>query len=131
MSLEGNIGQPKAGSTNVERRKYPRFKVNLPIKYCRVDFDALEELIGRALNISEGGLEIHLSESLEAGQRLTLKLFLSGGSEPNTFESLAEIVWADFNAGGQWGNWRYGVRFVEVSPDNINKLKSFIQGLSK
>ena len=131
MLQEGNIGQPKLGSTNVERRKYPRFKINLPIKYCRVDFDALEELTGQALNISEGGLEIQLSESLEVGQQLTLKLFYSGGSEPNIFEVLAEIVWADFNAGGHWGNWRYGVRFVEVSPDNIDKLKNFIQSLSK
>ncbi len=131
MSQEGNIGQSKSGSTNAERRKYPRFKISLPIKYSRVDYDVLEELKGRALNISEGGLEIHLSESLEVGQQLVLKLLYSVGSAPNMLEVLAEIVWADFNVGGQWGNWRYGVRFVEVSPDNMNKLKNFIQSLSR
>ncbi len=131
MIQEGNAEQPQSGSTNVERRKYPRFKVNLPITYCRVDFDAPDEATGRALNISEGGLEIHLSESLEVGQQLTLKLFCSAGPVPNAIETLAEIVWADFNVGGHWGDYRYGVRFVEVSSDNLNKLKDFIQSLSK
>jgi len=130
MKQEGSDERPPFDTARVERRKYPRFKVDLPITYCRVDFDALDELTGQVLNVSEGGLEIHLSENLEVGQQLTLKLFYSAGSEPNTIEALAEIVWADFNVEGHWGNCRYGVRFIEVSSDNLKKLKDFILTLS-
>ena len=131
MTPEEKSDPPKLGTPKVERRKHPRLKVNLPIEYRRVEFDAVDQFTGRVLNISEGGLEIHFSESMEVGQQLTLKLFCSTEPEPNTIGGLAEIVWAEFIPGGEWGDYRYGVKFVELSPDEGKKLKDFILSLSE
>ena len=44
-----------------EKRKYPRFDVDLPIKYSRGSFFFK---YARAVNASEGGLLLHLPEEL-------------------------------------------------------------------
>ncbi|PIV20587.1 MAG: hypothetical protein COS40_11785, partial [Deltaproteobacteria bacterium CG03_land_8_20_14_0_80_45_14] len=86
---------------------------------------------GRALNISEGGLLIYFPEQMEIGQHLRLKLFFSLGSELNTIEMLAEVVWMDIHLGKDWGDYRSGVKFIDVSSEDIRKLENFLMHLSK
>ena len=78
------------GTLNVERRKYPRFSVDLPIEYYRMDKPAGSR--GRALDINEGGLLIYFSERMETGQRGRLRPFFSIGSGLNTIELLSEVA---------------------------------------
>lgn len=117
------------GILNVERRKYPRFSVDLPVEYYRID--STTGLAGRAYNFSEGGLLIYFQEQMEIGQRLRLRLFFSMGSKLNTIELLVEVVWVDIHIDEGWGDYRSGVKFVDISPDDITKLKSFLKGLSQ
>ena len=117
------------GIVNFERRKFPRFSVDLPIEYCRIDTPV--HLTARTLDIGEGGLLIYFSERMEIGQRLTLKLFFSMGSKLNTIELLVEVVWVDMHLDDKWGDYRSGVKFADISPEDMTTLKNFLISLSQ
>lgn len=107
-----------------EKRKYPRFNVDLPIKYGR---NNLFTKHGRAVNASEGGLLVNLPEQMEIGQNLALQLFFPSRSEFNTIETSIKVVWMRIHLRKDWAwDYRTGVRFVDISPENITKLKSFL-----
>ena len=116
------------GILNVETRKHPRFSVDLPIEYYRIDKPAGSR--GRALDISEGGLLIYFSERMEIGQRLRLRLFCSIGYELNTIELLSEVAWVDMGTGEDLGDYRTGVKLADISLDDMTKLKTFLISLS-
>ena len=120
--------KPRYGTVNFERRKYPRFNVDLPIEYYRIDSPISHA--GKALNISEGGLLLSFPEQMDIGQYIRLKLFLSLGSELNAIEVLAEVVWMDIHQGKDRGDYRCGVKFIDISPEDMTKLKTFLRSLS-
>ena len=111
-----------------ERRKYPRFNVDLPIEYFRIDSSI--SYTGRAINVSENGLLIYFPERMETSQYLKLKLFFILGSDLNTIEVLAEVVWRDIHLGEKWEGYRTGVRFVDISQEDLDRLKNFLRSLS-
>lgn len=117
------------GIVNFERRKHPRFNIDLPIEYSLLPSPVSHP--GRALNASEGGLLVYLSEKVEMSQLLQLKLFSPSGSELNGVELIAEVVWMDIHLGKDWGDYRCGLRFVDISPEGLNKLQRFLRNLSE
>jgi c-di-GMP-binding flagellar brake protein YcgR len=117
------------GIVNFERRKHPRFNIDLPIEYSLLPSPVSHP--GRALNASEGGLLVYLSEKVEMSQLLQLKLFSPSGSELNGVELIAEVVWMDIHLGKDWGDYRCGLRFVDISPEGLNKLQRFLRSLSE
>jgi c-di-GMP-binding flagellar brake protein YcgR len=119
--------KPRYGTVNFEKRRHPRFNVDLPIEYARSDLVVNH---GEALNVSEGGLLVYLPEKMEVGQHLSLKLFFSSGFEFNTIETLVQVVWMDIHLGEDWGDYRAGVKFVDISPRDLEKLKFFLRSLS-
>ena len=117
------------GVVNLERRKYPRFSIDLPIEYHLLP--SSPSFTGRALNSSEGGVLVYLSQSIEIGQRLKIKLFFASGSGLSSIEVLAEVVWMDIHLGEDWGDYRCGVKFLDISSEDIDQLKNFLRSLSK
>jgi hypothetical protein len=65
---------------------------------------------------------------MEVGQHLSLKLFFS--SELNTIEMLVQLVWMDIHLGEDRGDHRAGVKFVDISPGDLEKLRNFLRSLS-
>jgi c-di-GMP-binding flagellar brake protein YcgR len=129
MEKEKEQTESHIGIVNLERRKYPRFTVNLPIEYHRLDSST--RYTGRVLNASEGGLLLYLPEQMEMGQDLKIKLFFTSGVELNTVELLAQVVWTDIHLGKGWGDYRTGVKFIDISSENLNQLKNFLRSLSQ
>ena len=128
MEKEKKEAKRHIGILDLERRKYPRFKINLPLDYYRVETPAGQT--GRAENASEGGLEIYFPEEMQIGERLKLKLFFSSSeTELNTIEALAEVVWIDILSGD--GEFRSGVKFVDISPEDLVRLKDFLESLTR
>ena len=115
------------GTVNFERRKHPRFNIDLPVEYYQIDSTTHHN--GQAINASAGGLLLYLPEQMEIGQYLTLKLFFTSGSELNTTEMLVKVVWVDIHLEKDWGNYRTGVRFIDISPEDMTKLKNFLRSL--
>ncbi len=119
--------KPRYGTVNFEKRKHPRFSVDLPIEYDRTDVSVKQ---GHATNASEGGLLVYLPEQMEIGNHLKLKIFFTMGSELHTVKTLVEVVWTDIHLGEDWGDYRTGVRFVEISTEDLSKLKKFLKNLA-
>ena len=127
MEEERTEEKRRIGILDLERRKYPRFKVNLPLDYSRVNTQIARS--SRALNASEGGLEIYFPERMEVGDQLKLKLFFSSESQLNTITAIAEVVWIDILSGN--GEYRSGVKFIDVMPEDFAKLKAFLKDLTR
>jgi dolichyl-phosphate-mannose--protein O-mannosyl transferase len=68
---------------------------------------------------------------MEINQHLRLKFAFSSGPELNTIEVLAEVVWKDIHLGKGWGDYRCGVKFIDIHPEDMAKLKSFLGSLSQ
>jgi c-di-GMP-binding flagellar brake protein YcgR len=117
------------GTVNLERRKYPRVTVDLPIEYRRVDSSVRQT--GRSQNAGEGGLLLYAPEEMVIGQELMIKLFFSSGVELNTVEMVAQVVWRDMDLGQGPGDRRAGVKFIDISSENLEKLKNFLRSLSR
>jgi c-di-GMP-binding flagellar brake protein YcgR len=117
------------GVANLERRRHPRFSIDLPIEYHLIP-PSLSHT-GRALNASEGGLLVYLSQQIEIGQHLKIKLFFASGSHLNSIEVLTEVLWVDIHLGKDWGDYRCGVKFMEISPEDLDRLKIFLRNLSE
>ena len=127
MKKEEKETKLRYGTVNFEKRKHPRFSIDLPVEYSRTDLFVKH---GRAINASEGGLLLYLPEQVEIGQCLRLKLFFSVGPELKAIEAIVEVVWVDIHLGEDWGDCRTGVRFVEISTEDMGKLLIFLKSLS-
>jgi DNA-binding response OmpR family regulator len=68
-------------------------------------------------NISEGGMALTSSVSLQVGERITLKVTLPGLDGATTFN--AEVCWSDMSG-------RLGVEFVQVSRTAKEALQSWL-----
>ena len=128
MTKEGKEPKPRYGTVNFERRKHPRFSVDLPIEYSRIDSSISHT--GKTLNINEGGLLIYFPEKMDLSQYLRLKLFFPLGSKLTDIEVLAEVAWTEVRLGETRGDYRCGVRFIDISPESMTKLANFLKGLS-
>ena len=119
--------KPHIGIVNLERRKNPRFSIDLPIEYQLIP--PTLSYTGRVLNASEGGLLIYLPQHVDVGQHLRIKLFFASGSQLNSIELVAEVVWMDIHLGKEWGDYRCGVKFIDIHSDDLGKLKNFLKSL--
>ena len=120
--------KPGYGTLSFEKRRYPRFSVDLPVEYTRKDLVVKQ---GRVINASEGGLLANFPEQMEIGQHLRLKLFLTSGSELNMMEIVNQVAWMDIHLGEVWGDYRCGVKFIDISPEDMSKLKNFLGSFSQ
>ena len=130
MNKEQRGPEPSSRVTDSERRRYPRFSVDLPVEYWEIE--KFRSRHGQAINISQGGLLLRLPEPLEAGQVVGLTIFITPGPNLDTIEALAqvEVVWHDGHLEKD-GPYRVGVKFVDVSPEDMNKLKNFLNTLTE
>lgn len=124
--MEENKLKPRTGVAKIEERQHPRFLLNLPVEYYRVNSDVNQA--GYTVNASESGLMLNLPEKLEVGQLLKIKLFFSFGPDINSIEILSQVVWAD-HSGGEEG-YRSRVKFIKVSAEDLNRLVNFLQKLA-
>jgi c-di-GMP-binding flagellar brake protein YcgR len=127
VEKEGKKPGTRYGTVNFEKRKYPRFNIDLPVEYARSTLSVKQ---GRAFNVSQGGLLLYLPERLELGQELTLKLFFPSGTALETVETLVQVVWIDIQLGETGGDYRTGVCFVDISAEDLDKLMRFLKSLS-
>lgn len=115
------------GTVNLEKRRHPRLNVDLPIEYSRRDLVIKH---GRVINASEGGLLVYFPEYMEIGQSLRMNFFFPSSPGLNVIEMVTQLVWMDIHLGETWGDYRCGVRFIDIPPEDTTKLKKFLRSLS-
>jgi c-di-GMP-binding flagellar brake protein YcgR len=130
MKKEKREREPYSAANDFERRRYPRFSVALPVEYWQIDKSKSRP--GQTINISAGGSLLRLSEPLEIGQVVGLTLFITSGPDFDTIEGVAqvEVVWQDTPVGKD-GTFRVGVKFVDISPEDMDKLETLLDTLAK
>ena len=109
---------------NLERRKHPRFSIDLPAEYWPVNIS--KSRLGRTGDISEGGVLLYLPEKIAIGQNIGVKIFIDTGFESKTIEAIGKAVWYDSHFGKKDYYHRSGVKFVDISAENIDELKNIL-----
>jgi len=87
---EEETTKPNFGTVNFERRKHPRFSINLPVEYWKIDRSI--SALSRTGDISEGGLLLYISEPIEVGQELNLKLFFNSDPGFKSIEARVQVA---------------------------------------
>jgi hypothetical protein len=108
-----------------ENRRDPRFDIRLPIEYHRI-----KPSLAHTGNISESGLLVYFPEEMDVSQYLRLKLYFTLGPELNTIMVSVKAVWMDYHLSKEQEYYPYGVKFVDISPEDRTKLRNFLRSLS-
>ena len=96
-----------------ERRRYFRCPVEIPATICK---PPASEIHGRTMNISEGGIAVATSVSLEPGIKVQVQFTLPGHETP--FAVDATICWS---------NETYlGLQFTSLTPDLTSELQEWL-----
>ncbi len=119
----------KMGVLAIEKRRHPRFSVELPLDYARVD--GKETLGGMVANASEGGLLVYLPERIELGALLRIEIFYVKGLELDTIKAVGRVVWSDMAARESWGEHRYGLQFENIDEKDFNRLSTLLKEVGK
>ena len=106
-----------------ERRMHPRFMVELPVEYRRTTDPRLRP--GHTVNFSEEGLMVLVSEQIEMGESLAMKIYFSDPSGLVTIAATVRVIWADMEP-KENGYYRFGMRYVDISPADMETLKGFL-----
>jgi hypothetical protein len=119
----------KRGIVAIERRKFPRFNLELPLDYVRIDDNG--NYGGIVANASELGVLAYIPEKIRIGTILRTEIFYAKGLELDSIKSVAEVVWADLPARKTWGEHRYGLQFKSIDRKNLNKLRNLLKEAGK
>lgn len=97
-----------------EMRRYYRCPLQIPVL---VSGATRSEFMANSMNISEGGMALVSSVSLQVGERVTLKITLPGTESPVQIKS--EVCWTDETG-------RVGLEFVQVPATVVAGLQSWL-----
>jgi len=104
-----------------EKRRHPRFYLNLPIEFRVVDAPSVHGAM--IVNASETGLLIQSTSNLSVGTRLNIAVLFSKEFELANFEVSAEVVWKKIYSDERQKMYQLGLRFIKISEENRQKLK--------
>ena len=124
-----SVSQAKMGVLAIEKRRHPRFSVELPLDYVRLN--GKETYGGIVANASEGGLLVYLPERIEIGALLKIEIFYVRGLELDTIKIVGKVVWADLASRESWGEHRYGLQFEYIDEKDFNRLTTLLKEVGK
>ena len=127
-NVRANARQSKAKSKEgifiVERRRDPRFTLELPMDYS---IESVDRYGGVAANASKGGLLVYLPEAIVVGTSLRIEILFAEESELNSIRAIAKVVWSDLAPREIWGEYRYGLEFDSFQEGDLQKLKRLLK----
>lgn len=107
-----------------EKRKHPRFYLNLPIEFRVKDAPSVHGAM--VVNASETGLLMQSSNNVPVGTTLNIAVLFSKGFELANFEVLAEVVWTKIHSDEGQKVYQSGIRFIKVLVEDHQKLKHLL-----
>ncbi len=119
----------KLGVLAIEKRRHPRYSVEFPLDYARVE--EKETYGGMVANVSEGGLLVYLPQRMEIGTVLKIEILYVQGLEFSTIKAIAKIVWSDLAAKESWGEYRYGLQFLQIEENDYTRLINLLKEIGK
>ena len=117
--------QDNTDNNIVERRQFPRYAVRYAAKVYLDD----KMLCGTIIDISKGGIGILLPKKFDIGNILDIGIRnLLNEKAINDIRFKLKIVW--INKVDIEGMYRAGLEIIEISEDNLEKLRKNIIELS-
>ena len=117
---------------NRERRRYPRFFIDLPLEYRMMRDSRLRGAI--VVNAGRGGFLIETVRDIRVGTELSITVLFSKGFELANFKAVAKIVrkepYSKENSNGTqyWEGYQYGSEFIQISDEDRWKLNWLLGG---
>ena len=109
-----------------ERRKYPRFSIDLPLEYQVSSSPKAHG--GLVLNASEAGLLLYSTGDMSIGTKLKITVLFPKGYELANFVVTGEIIWKDSDQSKERETHRYGLKFIEIGQEDRWKLRRVLNG---
>ncbi len=116
--------KPREGIFIVERRRDPRFILELPMDYS---IESVDRYGGVAANASKGGLLVYLPEAIVVGTSLKIEILFAKGSGLNSIRAIAKVVWSDLAPREILGEYRYGLEFESFQEGDLQKLRKLLK----
>ena len=107
-----------------ERRKYPRFSVELPLDYS---IDNEEHYGGVAADSSRGGLVAYFPVAIPVGTSLRIEIIFADGFELSSVKARAKVIWSHWVPKVVWGEYEYGLEFEKLQEKDVQKLKTLLR----
>jgi len=101
------------------RRRYPRYRTDIPLQAVVLRDDGYVELRGRCSDIGEGGLGAVLTDDLLPGEVVSLQFAVPEQGEPLTVRAIVR-----YRKG-----LVHGFEFLGLSSDQRQAVKNLCQGL--
>jgi len=76
-------------------------------------------------------LLVYLPERMILGTVIRIQIFYVRELEFNMIKAVAKIVWSDMAAKESWGEYRYGLEFLSIDKENLNKLMTLLKEVGK
>jgi hypothetical protein len=112
----------------VERRKHPRFNVELPLDFS---IENKDHYGGVAVNASRGGVIVYLPIAIVVGTSLNIEIIFVKGFELNSIKVRAKVIWSGLAPKVIWGEYRYGLEFEKFQEGDLQKLKALLREAGK
>ena len=109
-----------------EQRKFPRYRLADELACYLIQ---MEEISGRAVDISAGGLCVATPESFEDDSYLLVHVTLPGDSQE--IEARGRVVWCKRreslpNSMGYDLRYRVGIEFTEIDETSRQRISKFV-----
>ena len=109
-----------------EKRKFPRFLIDLPLEYREVETSHTRG--GIVINASEGGFLIESVNDIPIGTKLNIAVLFPKWFELADFRLVAETLWKEPLWKDDWTGYRYGLNIVQILEEDQTKLKLLLGG---
>jgi hypothetical protein len=116
----------KMSSGRGEKRKYPRFLIDLPVEYQEAETSHARG--GIVINASEGGFLIESVKDIPIGTKLNIAVFFPKWFELADFRLVAETLWKEPLWKDDWTGYRYGLNIIQILDEDQTKLKLLLGG---
>ncbi len=107
-----------------EKRKFIRLELPIEVKY-RISIDPVVENKSLSKDISAGGLRMILKEKLPPGLLLEIKINIP--DDERLISTSGEIVWQDEIVIDREVKYETGIRFVNISTEDREKISRYIR----
>ncbi len=103
---------------DIEKRRYPRFFIDLPLEYQDLGDSCLRGAI--VVNAGKGGFLIESARDMPVGTTLSIILLFPKGFELANFKAVTKVVRKEpyrkenRNGGPSWRGYQYGLEFIEI-----------------
>ena len=114
--------------TIVEKRKFSRIPLNVKVRYDVLKGSPHRTEETRSKNISAGGICLAISEKIDTGALLRLKLFLQG--EDDFVIVTGEVVWVEefsINDTADYKAYDCGIEFFDFNDLDQEKIIRYLE----